>query len=619
MGKKKAFIKRGEGQHFYLLHRSQTDEAYAGEERPSDYVLVSSDKNDVKPKIVAFEDEGRGAAFDFKSYAKAKRQKDHITDLGFVNDGYDYTQHLMESDGGSFYGKDGKFYEMKPKATGSASSSSSSGLHLPPEALPSGKELERDLQAITLDHTLMDSDLAAALFEHEDDEGEFEELQDDFVLSVMQEPEVPDFDFDAHMARLIALSERRTQPSKSGQEARGWESKGSKKGEEEGEDDDDEDEDGYFSDTFSADEEGVGSSGPHRKKSVTEKRISDERFETLLDEYGEEQLGYGNEDDEEDELQGGIDIAEGNVMFEDALDEFLTDKKDEIFAEGTLIKDVIFNKSYWNEPGQDVRDEKVRKDNYIEQMMEQVVLDDVVRDKTKRGDDAIEDLMKSQTYLSEERVEDEWDCESVLSTYSTLDNHPKLIKEPGAGFRPRSNRYTRSVEAQYNGDGASSMLSGSSSTRNVTTNKVGTLSMTRNIAIGSGKAEKIILKGKLGLPSTDKAPVQEGTVPLTKQVLQKIDEAAVDDSDSDDDNGDDDRCSDDETTMTHRTDRSHRNKDETPEEKRVRKAAVKEERREKRAQKKQLKGIFVSEQQRQVRDMARQQDINSVPVFKYSH
>lgn len=51
----------------------------------------------------------------------------------------------------------------------------------------------------------MDPDIRAALFEDEDEEGGFEALDDDFVLQVMQEPEKPDFDFDAHIARLIEL------------------------------------------------------------------------------------------------------------------------------------------------------------------------------------------------------------------------------------------------------------------------------------------------------------------------------------------------------------------------------------------------------------------------------
>ena len=44
MGKgKKKFLKDGDkGQHFYLVHRSQRDEAYGNEENPSEFVLVPS-------------------------------------------------------------------------------------------------------------------------------------------------------------------------------------------------------------------------------------------------------------------------------------------------------------------------------------------------------------------------------------------------------------------------------------------------------------------------------------------------------------------------------------------------------------------------------------------------
>lgn len=50
----------------------------------------------------------------------------------------------------------------------------------------------------------MDDDLKAALFDGFDENGDFEELLDDFVVEVMKEPELPDFDFDAHIAKLIA-------------------------------------------------------------------------------------------------------------------------------------------------------------------------------------------------------------------------------------------------------------------------------------------------------------------------------------------------------------------------------------------------------------------------------
>lgn len=65
----------------------------------------------------------------------------------------------------------------------------------------------------------MDPDLHAALFDGCDEEGEFEALDDDFVQQVMTEPETPDFDFDQHIANLIARSEHMLGINK----PRGWE------------------------------------------------------------------------------------------------------------------------------------------------------------------------------------------------------------------------------------------------------------------------------------------------------------------------------------------------------------------------------------------------------------
>lgn len=74
---------------------------------------------------------------------------------------------------------------------------------LPTDALPSGQEFARQLEAVTLDHSCMDEDLQAALFDDvEFGQGEdcaFEELCDDFVATAMSEPEAPDFDYDKHI------------------------------------------------------------------------------------------------------------------------------------------------------------------------------------------------------------------------------------------------------------------------------------------------------------------------------------------------------------------------------------------------------------------------------------
>jgi hypothetical protein len=43
-------------------------------------------------------------------------------------------------------------------------------------------------------------------------------------------------------------------------------------------------------------------------------------------------------------------------------------------------------------------------------------------------DDKHHEILTCQSYLAAERPVEEWDCESIISTYSTLDNHPSIIK-----------------------------------------------------------------------------------------------------------------------------------------------------------------------------------------------
>jgi hypothetical protein len=38
------------------------------------------------------------------------------------------------------------------------------------------------------------------------------------------------------------------------------------------------------------------------------------------------------------------------------------------------------------------------------------------------------EILTCQSYLAAERPVDDFDCESIISTYSTLDNHPSIIK-----------------------------------------------------------------------------------------------------------------------------------------------------------------------------------------------
>ena len=56
-----------------------------------------------------------------------------------------------------------------------------------------------------------------------------------------------------------------------------------------------------------------------------------------------------------------------------------------------------------------------------------------------------------QEYLREghERVREQWDCESIISTYSTLDNHPAVIKDKSSSaYKPYKSRFAKTAEAE---------------------------------------------------------------------------------------------------------------------------------------------------------------------------
>jgi len=393
MGKsKKPFIAKGDGQKFVLLHRSQTDAAYAEEKAPSEYVLVRSDqigetRND----------------FADKSYIENNYKlsgESHVTELGFKNDGYDYTKHLKQLGGGKFIGKDGKVVDMKFDEV-----NSNKFIDLPEEILPSNlKELERDLRAITISHEFMDEDLKDALFG--EDATDFEELDDDFVINALKEPKEPDFDYDAHIAYLIAQSERLTV---SNQKPRGWDD------EDDDEDDDDED---------------------NENDEPTD--ILDKNFEKLLEEYDDDELGdlpYI----EESEIQGKIDDAledsERNEIFDSALDDYLKELKDSQLATGILVK-----KGTKIVPLQIIDDEEFERNFNKESVTEEEKFKILAKEAEQVNLKYLEDvhnlsenddeIVTCQEYLRETRVEEMWDCETIISSMSVLDNHPKLIPKP---------------------------------------------------------------------------------------------------------------------------------------------------------------------------------------------
>jgi hypothetical protein len=115
----------------------------------------------------------------------------------------------------------------------------------------------------------MDKDVYASLFEGKDENGEFEELDDDFVTQAMIEPELPDFDFDAHIASLIARSEQALGINK----ARGWE-------------------DEEYEERDAEVKNGVDISARRGADAASNKvDFTDAELEQLLEDYDEDELG----------------------------------------------------------------------------------------------------------------------------------------------------------------------------------------------------------------------------------------------------------------------------------------------------------------------------------------
>merc|ERR1712062_555514 len=146
----------------------------------------------------------------------------------------------------------------------------------------------------------------------------------------------------------------------------------------------------------------------------------------------------------------------------------------------------------------------------------------------------------------EEEPEDKFDCESILTTYSNIYNHPKLISEP------------------------------------------------RNKRI-----QPIKVSGKTGIP---KDVLGKGLTTAALKQLDRENERLAHDANSSDNSEDDDDVGTVMTLASRVSELSFRNKHESKEEKKARKAAVKEFRRERRVERKANKEAFKDEKIQQTKN-----------------
>ena len=547
MGKKKPFIDRKKASTYHLMHRSQRDVSehlMEGDTHASGMVLWPSPHNnpDINQKVLG----------QSESVMMEWRQK--LQDAGLL-DTDDQQQYLKEITGtGTFLNTNGRVANATEDWR--AHDTAAKDLDM--------LEVKGQMDNIPL-ATALDEDMAAILYGDDDvDLGDFEELNDEFIFDAAKEPEDDGenaFDYDEHIRKLMEKAQREREGGEASDRNNQWarEDKAffshlKPLHERDSEDDDSFAEVGSEmggTQAFTV----MTTPGVVPKLSPDEEKALCEKFAETLLEYDSDEIG----DDPYEEI-GGDRPLEGDKFVEAALDEFLQVKDDEILIHGNregrkggsgyavLVGKQMVPVKDLNPAGDDDNDEA---DNPPVQEILAQAQERLTEPHAKPPPEDV--LIDGKSYFSE-KIRNPWDCESILSTYSNLDNNPVTI---GVGGRRRKrNKKKESNES----------------------------------------VQQIQLSNKTGLPL--------GVFNTTK-------EGAENDDDDDESN-----YFDGNTTMSVNRGLA-RKKNETAEEKRARKAALKQERQMARIQKKVTREIFQEEFAK--RAIALQaDDVAGSAVFRYS-
>ncbi|KAK3827862.1 MAG: Low temperature viability protein [Benniella sp.] len=480
MGKKQ-FIDRKNARHFHLVHRSQRDPLSRDESAPQRVLKevipanlvgkvkpLESDEDPFADDQGLFSDDDGDDGINYGTYNRAieevelleaptkgkkktaGKNEEKIGEaalMGLVgdefNDGtYDYTQHMKEMGRTSdaVYLTAPKISAQQKKATQSrgiqftdaeaadematedqnqpttSKSSKKKGLNLPSEVLPSREELDfEDVYQSAVPMGLqpdMPFDIRQTLEALEDDAFVDGELDESFFDQL--DGEGGDFDDDDYEDEDEDEGE---------EEAGGWEAdfKKFKKAQRYASDEDSgEGSDTGYSQTSrssrrpagaSASTFSMSSSAMFRNENLT---LLDERFDKIEREYDEDSL---DEDDEPQDLKA----EELRKDFDSILDDFL--EKYEIVGSKMVP-----------------RLEGATSENKLSTIRNALLVDEGEDEKsvattvggTRRPKKNLdEDVATEVTDFRSraERMRDNWDVQTILSTYSNLENHPGMIKE----------------------------------------------------------------------------------------------------------------------------------------------------------------------------------------------
>ncbi|EPQ60146.1 LTV-domain-containing protein [Gloeophyllum trabeum ATCC 11539] len=431
MAPKKSVFRQPGARHFQLVHRSQRDPLIHDPEA-SQHVLKPFERENVK--------KGKSRA-ELESYLSPS---DLAHDLQRPNIGeaalygiyyddteYDYMQHLKQA-GVQEEGVESVLIEapQPPKAKGKGKVPIQLR-DLPAEALPSTSELPRNYDSLAAVPSSiagfqpdMDPHLRQALEALEDDAFVDEGLEDDFFAELVAEGERDETEPFEYEFKEDGLEEGE-EVGEAEEEDQSWEArfkqfKISQKQAGPPTDPASEFEDEEDRDTVSGLPQIAVIGGKRRRKKTSDasgysmsssSMFRNEHLSVLDERFDAIEREYGSDDDFDDAASHSSSSDEAPQLitsredFESMLDEFLTDY--EIL--GNKMKHVLSG------------DTAAEKLDTLRRAMGQ---DDRVR--VEQGADAEEEEPREFTWFAEEK-EDKWDCETILSTYSNLENHPRMI------------------------------------------------------------------------------------------------------------------------------------------------------------------------------------------------
>nr|CCA21255.1 conserved hypothetical protein [Albugo laibachii Nc14] len=291
-----------------------------------------------------------------------------VDENGLLRDGYDYSKHMKIMGQGN-----GQFYSKHGQFA--PFDALTKNLELPEDVLPGNRENERLLDAITLTTDTMDADLREALVNVD----AFEELTDDFVIQASADDvdtpadESP-FDYDAHIAKLLL---------RAGGELTSRKAEKSSKIEEE----------------------------IVTKPTTETQELLDAQFEEV---YAAE---YQTDDESsqkslDDDDFDGTEL-EGHVL-EEIFQDYVAIKRDMYDEQGKLGNPCVTG-------------------NRLPEILAASCQEEPEYDEFTEEEDTdaiLSDYLNSNHYVRRPRRED-WDCETIVSTYSNMDNHPTLLCEEG--------------------------------------------------------------------------------------------------------------------------------------------------------------------------------------------